>query len=257
MRLRGCRPPAPRVRCAPKLSALPHFRTPALREAVSWIDQVKFDDRGLVPVVAQDARTGEVLMLAWANAEALARTLESGRATYWSRSRGELWAKGDTSGNAQAVAEVRVDCDGDAVLYRVVPAGPACHTGGRSCFFRAVGDGELREEGDPRPVLARIEETIAARDAERPEGSYTTYLFAQGIDKILKKIGEETAETIIAAKNEGADPLRAESADLIYHLMVLWRAKGLSLDDVMGELDARFGKAPRPEPGATRGSEVG
>jgi phosphoribosyl-ATP pyrophosphohydrolase/phosphoribosyl-AMP cyclohydrolase len=224
---------------------------------VSWIDQVKFDERGLVPVVAQDARTGEVLMLAWADAEALRRTLESGHATYWSRSRGELWTKGDTSGNAQAVDEVRVDCDGDAVLYRVRPAGPACHTGERSCFFRAVAGGELAGGDDPRPVLARIDETIAARQAERPEGSYTTYLFAQGIDKILKKVGEEAAETIIAAKNEGTDPLRAESADLLYHLLVLWRAKGLALDEVFAELDERFGKAPRPEPAPPRASEIG
>jgi phosphoribosyl-ATP pyrophosphohydrolase/phosphoribosyl-AMP cyclohydrolase len=224
---------------------------------MSWIDQVKLDDRGLVPVVAQDARTGEVLMLAWANAEALRRTLETGRATYWSRSRAELWTKGETSGNAQAVEEVRIDCDGDAVLYRVRPAGPACHTGERSCFFRAVDGGELREGDDPRPVLARIEETITARQAERPEGSYTTYLFAEGIDKILKKVGEEAAETIIAAKNEGTEQLRAESADLVYHLMVLWRAKGLSLDALWAELDRRFGRTPRDRPADRRSSEIG
>ena len=224
---------------------------------MSWIDQVKLDDRGLVPVVAQDARTGEVLMLAWANAEALRRTLDTGRATYWSRSRAELWTKGETSGNAQAVEEVRVDCDGDAVLYRVRQAGPACHTGERSCFFRAVEGDELRPGDDPRHVLARVEETIAARDAARPEGSYTTYLFAQGLDKVLKKVGEEAAETIIAAKNEGTEQLRAESADLLYHLMVLWRAKGLSLDELWAELDRRFGRAPRDRPGERRSSEVG
>ncbi|MFL5382447.1 MAG: bifunctional phosphoribosyl-AMP cyclohydrolase/phosphoribosyl-ATP diphosphatase HisIE [Longimicrobiaceae bacterium] len=224
---------------------------------MSWIDQVKLDDRSLVPVVAQDARTGEVLMLAWANAEALRRTAETGRATYWSRSRAELWTKGETSGNAQAVEEVRVDCDGDAVLYRVRQTGPACHTGARSCFFRAVEGGELREGDDPRPVLARIEETIAAREAERPEGSYTTYLFAQGVDKVLKKVGEEAAETIIAAKNEGTEQLRAESADLVYHLMVLWRAKGLSLDELWAELDRRFGRKPLDLPADTRSSEIG
>ena len=224
---------------------------------MSWIDQVKLDDRGLVPVVAQDARTGEVLMLAWANAEALRRTADTGRATYWSRSRGELWTKGETSGNAQAVEEVRVDCDGDAVLYRVRPAGPACHTGERSCFFRAVGGDELRPGDDPRHVLARIEETIAARDAERPEGSYTTYLFAQGLDKVLKKVGEEAAETLIAAKNEGTEQLRAESADLVYHLMVLWRAKGLPLDELWAELDLRFGRTPRDAPADRRSSEIG
>jgi phosphoribosyl-ATP pyrophosphohydrolase/phosphoribosyl-AMP cyclohydrolase len=227
---------------------------------MSWLDEVKFDDRGLVPVVAQDARTGEVLMLAWANADALRLTRETGRAHYWSRSRGELWKKGETSGHAQEIDDVRVDCDGDAVLYRVRQTGPACHTGERSCFFRTVDGNELREGDDARPVLARIEEIIAARDAGRPEGSYTTYLFAQGIDKILKKVGEEATETIIAAKNEGTEQLRAESADLIYHLLVLLRAKGLPLDELWAELDRRFGQSPREgstAPADRRSSEVG
>jgi phosphoribosyl-ATP pyrophosphohydrolase/phosphoribosyl-AMP cyclohydrolase len=227
---------------------------------MSWLDEVRFDDRGLVPVVAQDARTGEVLMLAWANADALRLTRETGRAHYWSRSRGELWKKGETSGNAQEIDDVRVDCDGDAVLYRVRQTGPACHTGERSCFFRAVDGDELKQGDDARPVLARIEEIIAARDAERPEGSYTTYLFAQGVDKILKKVGEEATETIIAAKNEGSEQLRAESADLIYHLLVLLRAKGLPLDELWTELDRRFGQAPREgstAPAERRSSEVG
>jgi len=224
---------------------------------MSWIDQVKLDDRGLVPVVAQDARTGEVLMLAWANADALRRTIDTGRATYWSRSRGELWTKGETSGNAQAVEEVRVDCDGDAVLYRVRQTGPACHTGERSCFFRAVEGDELAAADDPRHVLVRIEEMIAARDAARPKESYTSYLLAEGIDKILKKVGEEASETIIAAKNEGTDQLRAESADLLYHLLVLWRVKGLPLDELWAELDRRFGRKPRDAPGERRSSEIG
>jgi len=227
---------------------------------MSWIEQVKFDERGLVPVVAQDARTGEVLMLAWANAEALGLTLETGRAHYWSRSRGELWKKGETSGNMQQVADVRLDCDGDAVLYRVAQTGPACHTGERSCFFRAVDADELAPAEDPRHVLARVEEIVAERDTARPEGSYTTYLFGAGVDKILKKVGEEATETIIAAKNEGTDDLRAESADLLYHLMVLWRARGLAPDEVWAELDRRFGQAPRAasvNPADRRGSEIG
>jgi phosphoribosyl-AMP cyclohydrolase / phosphoribosyl-ATP pyrophosphohydrolase len=227
---------------------------------MSWIEQVKFDERGLVPVVAQDARTGEVLMLAWANAEALGLTLETGRAHYWSRSRGELWKKGETSGNMQEIDDVRLDCDGDAVLYRVRQTGPACHTGERACFFRAVDTEELAPAGDPRHVLARVEEIVAARDAERPEGSYTTYLFGAGVDKILKKVGEEATETIIAAKNDGTEDLRAESADLLYHLMVLWRARGLSPDEVWAEMDRRFGQAPRPasvQPAERRGSEIG
>jgi phosphoribosyl-ATP pyrophosphohydrolase/phosphoribosyl-AMP cyclohydrolase len=227
---------------------------------MSWLDEVKFDDRGLVPVVAQDARSGEVLMLAWANAQALRLTLETGHAHYWSRSRGEIWKKGETSGNLQRLEDVRLDCDGDAVLYRVHQAGPACHTGERTCFHRAVESEALASAADARPVLARIEEIVAARDAERPEGSYTTYLFAQGIDKVLKKVGEEATETIIAAKNEGTDGLRAESADLVYHLMVLWRAKGLPLDELWSELDQRFGQKPREgsaDPAARRSSEVG
>lgn len=212
---------------------------------MSWIDEVKFDERGLVPVVAQDARTGEVLMLAWATAEALRLTAETGRAHYWSRSRGALWAKGATSGHVQAVEDLRLDCDGDAVLYRVRQTGPACHTGERSCFFRVAEQDALADAPDPRPVLARVAETVEKRFEERPEGSYTTYLFTQGVDKILKKVGEEAAETIIAAKNEGTDELRSESADLLFHLLVLWRARGLPLDDLWAELDRRFGAAPR------------
>ncbi len=212
-----------------------------------WIDTITFDERGLVPVVAQDARTGEVLMLAWANREALQRTAETGRAHYWSRSRGALWMKGETSGHAQEVVDVRVDCDADAVLYRVRQTGPACHTGERSCFYRTPDDsgGELTEAPDPRPMVARLEEIIARREEERPEGSYTTYLFAQGVDKILKKLGEETAETIIAAKNGDNAELRSESADLLFHLMVLWRARGLDPGEVWDELERRFGAAPR------------
>ena len=227
---------------------------------MSWIEQVKFDERGLAPVVAQDAASGEVLMLAWANAEALRLTAETGRAHYWSRSRGELWKKGETSGNAQEIVDVRLDCDGDAVLYRVRQSGPACHTGERSCFFRSIDGDALAEAPDARHVLTRIEEIIAARDAERPEGSYTTYLFAQGVDKILKKVGEEATETIIAAKNEGTDELRSESADLVYHLMVLLRARGLPLDELWAELDRRFGQAPRAgstAPAPRRSSDVG
>lgn len=219
-----------------------------------WIDTITFDDRGLVPVVAQDAHTGEVLMLAWANREALQRTRETGRAHYWSRSRGALWMKGETSGNAQEVVDVRVDCDADAVLYRVRQTGPACHTGERSCFYRVAED-ELAEAPDPRHMVTRLGEIIAQREQERPEGSYTTYLFARGPDKILKKLGEETAETIIAAKNGDNAELRSESADLLFHLMVLWRAQGLDADEVWGELERRFGAAPRPEPGPTRASD--
>ena len=211
----------------------------------SWIDQLKFDERGLVAVVAQEAGTGEVLMVAWADREALERTVETGRAHYWSRSRGELWQKGETSGHVQEVRDVRVDCDGDAVLYRVAQTGPACHTGEGSCFHRRVEGGGLERAGGTGHVLSRIEEIVRAREAERPEGSYTTYLFDKGVDKILKKLGEESAETIVAAKNPGTDELRSESADLLFHLLVLLRARGLPLADVYDELEGRFGAPPR------------
>lgn len=220
---------------------------------MSWTDRVKFDERGLVPVVAQDAQTGEVLMLAWASREALEETRRTGRAHYWSRSRAELWEKGATSGHTQRVREIRVDCDADALVYRVEQTGPACHTGERSCFFRAVADdgaadadaSGLAPAADPRPVLSRIDEIIGRRHAERPEGSYTTYLFGKGLDKILKKVGEEATETIIAAKNPGTEELRAEAADLLFHLLVLFRERGLPLAEVWDELDRRFGAAPR------------
>lgn len=211
----------------------------------SWIEQLTFDERGLVPVVTQEADTGEVLMAAFASREALSLTLETGLAHYWSRSRGALWQKGETSGHAQEVREVRVDCDGDAVLYRVSQTGPACHTGEGSCFHRRVEEGGLAPAPGAGHVLSRIEETVRAREAERPEGSYTTYLFEKGVDKILKKLGEEAAETIVAAKNPGTDELRAEAADLLFHLLVLLRARGLPLAEVWDELEERFGAPPR------------
>jgi phosphoribosyl-ATP pyrophosphohydrolase/phosphoribosyl-AMP cyclohydrolase len=212
---------------------------------MSWIDELRYDERGLVPVVAQDAATGEVLMLAWATAQALRETERTGRAVYFSRSRQALWAKGDTSGHVQHVREIRVDCDRDALVYRVDQEGPACHTGQRSCFYRAAAGDALADAADPRPVVARVDEIVAQRFRERPQGSYTAYLFAKGLDKILKKVGEEATETVIAAKNEGTDELRSEAADLLFHLLVLFRQKGLPLADVWSELDHRFGAAPR------------
>lgn len=217
-------------------------------------DPINFDERGLVPVVAQDARTGEVLMLAWANAEALQLTQSTGRAHYWSRSRQALWAKGETSGHVQEVEDVRLDCDGDAVLYRVRQTGPACHTGERTCFHRGMDGGAVHDEAGPRHMLDRLEEIIATREQERPEGSYTTYLFGQGIDKVLKKVGEEATETVIAAKNGDNAELRGESADLLFHLMVLWRTRGMDAAEVWGELEARFGRAPRPGSTGARAS---
>jgi phosphoribosyl-ATP pyrophosphohydrolase/phosphoribosyl-AMP cyclohydrolase len=182
-------------------------------------------------VIVQDARTREVLTLAYMNRQSLARTLETGQTWFWSRSRNELWHKGETSGNTQDVVSLASDCDSDAIVVLVNPAGPACHTGARSCF-------EV-EHKDLNGLLAQLYELIEQRERERPEGSYTTYLFDKGLDKILKKVGEEAAETIIAAKNDDPKLFAGEVADLIYHLLVLLVARGVSLDDVRNELAQR------------------
>lgn len=218
---------------------------------MSWLDELKFDAAGLIPVVAQDVASGAVLMVAFANREALERTLASGRAHYWSRSRAEIWRKGDTSGHTQSVREVRVDCDGDAVLYRVDQVGAACHTLHPSCFFRRVGEDGLEEVEPASHILSRIDDTVRQRMEERPEGSYTTYLLDNGLDKVLKKLGEEATEVVIAAKNEDGAELGAEVSDLFFHTLVLLRMRGVPLDDIWNELERRFGGAtriPRPRP---------
>jgi phosphoribosyl-ATP pyrophosphohydrolase/phosphoribosyl-AMP cyclohydrolase len=196
-------------------------------------DEIRFDERGLIPAVVQDAATREVLTLAYMNRESLARTLETRQTWFWSRSRNELWHKGETSGNTQEVVSLALDCDRDAIIVLVKPAGPACHTGAVSCF----------DTGTPQPALGPLLDElyglIESRERERPAGSYTTYLFAEGLDKILKKVGEESAETIIAAKNEDGARLTAETADLVYHLLVLLVARGVSLTDIAAELGRR------------------
>ena len=195
-------------------------------------DDLKFDEQGLIPAIVQDARTREVLTLAYMNRDSLARTIETRQTWFWSRSRNELWHKGETSGNTQDVVDLVPDCDGDAIVVLVNPAGPACHTGARSCF-----DSAQRE--DLGELLDQLYKLIESRERERPEGSYTTYLFDKGIDKILKKVGEESAETIIAAKNNDTEPLVSEVSDLIYHLLVLLVERGVSLDHVREELGRR------------------
>jgi phosphoribosyl-ATP pyrophosphohydrolase/phosphoribosyl-AMP cyclohydrolase len=194
-------------------------------------DEIRFDERGLIPAIVQDAATREVLTLAYMNRESLARTLETKQTWFWSRSRNELWHKGATSGNTQEVVNLALDCDQDAIIVLVKPAGPACHTGAVSCF----------DTGAPSlsAVLDQLYELIRSRERERPSGSYTTYLFAAGLDKILKKVGEESAETIIAAKNDDVARLTEESADLLYHLLVLLVARGVSLTDIARELAQR------------------
>jgi len=198
---------------------------------------IRFDDAGLVPVVTQDANTGEVLMLAYANSEAVEKTRETGDAHYYSRSRGELWRKGATSGNTQRVVEVRLDCDGDALLYRVEPAGPACHTGERSCFFTPVY-GEAREDvPDLGRALEHLSGVISARHEEMPEGSYTAKLFRRGAGYAAQKVGEEAVEVVVAALED--DRLAEETADLLYHLLVLLEERGVSTKDVARVLDER------------------
>ncbi|CAN5772450.1 bifunctional phosphoribosyl-AMP cyclohydrolase/phosphoribosyl-ATP diphosphatase HisIE [soil metagenome] len=212
---------------------------------MSWIEQLKFDESGLIPVVTQEVSTGTVLMLAYANREALERTAARGRAHYWSRSRQVLWEKGGTSGNTQEVREIRADCDGDAVLYRVHQSGPACHTGETSCFHRVTTPDSLESAGEPAHILARLETLIGERDSSRAANSYTTYLFESGTDKVLKKIGEEATEVVIAAKNANRTELRGEVADLLFHLLVMLRQQGLPLEALWDELDGRFGRAAR------------
>ena len=207
------------------------------RSSLSWND-FKPDEKGLIPCIVQDETDGEVLMLAYMNEEAFALTLKTGRMTYWSRSRKEIWVKGLTSGHFQFVRSLSLDCDGDTLLAKVAQAGAACHTGNRSCFYR-----ELYRIGhpasDPQRVLQDVYAVIADRRIHPREGSYTNYLFDKGIDKILKKVGEEAAETIIAAKNPDRTESIYEIADLLYHLMVLMCEKGLTWEDIAGELADR------------------
>ena len=200
-----------------------------------WLDEVKFDDRGLVPVVAQDVETGRVLMLAWANAQALEETVRTARGVYFSRSRGKLWRKGETSGNVQHIVSIVADCDRDALVVEVIKDGPACHLGTDSCFnnyvYRSDSLAEFSVEG--------LYELLAGRKRDLPQGSYTTYLFEQGIDKILKKVGEECTEVIVAGKGGDRDETVFEIADLMYHVMVLMVEMGIDTKDVLRELSAR------------------
>ncbi|MFN8532194.1 MAG: bifunctional phosphoribosyl-AMP cyclohydrolase/phosphoribosyl-ATP diphosphatase HisIE [Dehalococcoidia bacterium] len=200
---------------------------------------LRFDADGLIPAVVQDATAGTVLMLGWMNEEALQRTRESGLVWFWSRSRNALWQKGETSGNVLRVVDIRRDCDEDVLLVRADPAGPTCHTNQPSCFYRSLDDDRVLPPPAPENVLADLFAVIAQRQRERPAGSYTTYLFDEGIDKIGKKIGEEAAEVIIAAKNGEPAPLAGEVADLWYHSLVMLAACGLTPEDVLAVLRER------------------
>lgn len=202
--------------------------------------RIRFDVRGLVPAVIQDAATGDVLMVAWMNREALCLTRETGQAHFWSRSREELWHKGATSGNFMEVRQILVDCDADTLLVRVDPQGPACHTGERTCFYRILAEpGVLEPASSSGGVLDELMAVLQDREARRPSGSYTAELFDAGEDEILKKIGEEAIEVVLAAKGREDHCLVAELADLTYHLLVLLVAKGMELSDVERELARR------------------
>jgi phosphoribosyl-ATP pyrophosphohydrolase/phosphoribosyl-AMP cyclohydrolase len=211
-------------------------------EASFGLDDVAFGDDGLVPVVAQEAGSGEVLMLAWADREALAVTLATGQAHYHSRSRDRLWRKGATSGHVQDVVEVRLDCDGDAVLYQVRQTGPACHTGARSCFHRPLA---ASEEGVPAEAFALLQRVVDDRLRELPEGSYVARMHERGAGYVAQKVVEEAGETIVAALEDRPDELRGEAADLLFHLTVLLRERGLSLADVGATLIARHRERER------------
>ena len=200
---------------------------------------VRFDDDGLVPAVVQDAETGRVLTVAWMNAESLAMTIETGQTWFWSRSRQELWNKGATSGNTQEVAGIATDCDQDAIVVSVIPAGPACHTGEVTCFHEPL-QGDVGADNAPFAMLPDLEAIIRARVAEAdPQASYTASLVARGIDTMCKKVGEEATEVAIAAKGGERDQLVYESADLLYHLMVLWQSQDIRLSEVAEELASR------------------
>lgn len=199
------------------------------------IDELKFDEKGLIPAIVVDAKTKKVLTLAYMNRESLEISLEKELTCFWSRSRNELWLKGETSGNYQHIVSITADCDNDALVVLVEPDGPACHTGSYSCFTKPVFQSEERSEFSYEGLM----ELIRGRKTNPQDGSYTTYLFNKGLDKILKKVGEESTEVIIAAKAEDKKETVYEIADLAYHIMVLMVETGISLDDIRNELASR------------------
>ena len=212
------------------------------------LEGIAFDERGLVPCVVQDHASGEVLMLAYMNQEALEKTLKTGEMHFFSRSRGELWHKGETSGNVQRLRQLRYDCDGDALTALVDPAGPACHTGERACFYRELGGSASTDvdappaSGEPAPAaheaLAALERTLRSRAAEQPDGSYTAELLADA-ERLAGKVTEEAEEVTRAAREESDDRVSEEAADLLYHLSVLLRSRDVNMADVMEVLNGR------------------
>ncbi len=204
---------------------------------------LKFNEKGLIPVVTQNIKTKEVLMVAYMNEEAFDKTIETGKVHYFSRSRSKLWLKGETSGHFQIVKAIKLDCDGDTILIEAEQIEAACHTGNKTCFYRTMTDGKWEENTDEEKptaqILNEVYDVIVDRTVNPKEGSYTNYLFTKGLDKILKKVGEEAAEVIIAAKNKSKDEIRYEVSDLMYHLLVLLVERGLTLEEIYGELKGR------------------
>ncbi|SHJ55665.1 bifunctional phosphoribosyl-AMP cyclohydrolase/phosphoribosyl-ATP diphosphatase HisIE [Paramaledivibacter caminithermalis] len=205
------------------------------------INKLKYDKNGLIPAIIQDCITKDVLMLGYMNKESLKLTIETKRTWFFSRSRQKLWNKGETSGNFHDVKEIGYDCDKDALLIKVKPNGPTCHTGENSCFYRSIYEEESKDI-ETSKVLDLLYERIINRKKESIEGSYTKYLFEKGINKILKKVGEEASEVIIAAKNDAKEEVIYEVSDLIYHLLVLLVYKNISFDEIRGELYKRYKK---------------
>lgn len=197
---------------------------------------LNYDDKGLIPVIVQHAITREVLTLAYMNEESYNKTLETKETWFFSRSRQELWHKGGTSGNTQKVVSIRTDCDSDALVVEVLPSGPACHTGEETCFHKTL---EKFEDTVGYNVVTSLINTIKERQETMPEGAYTTYLFEKGVDKICKKVGEESAEVIIASKNDDAEELKWEAADLLYHLLVLLQNQKVNFYDLLQVLQKR------------------
>lgn len=209
--------------------------------------KIRWDAHGLVPAIVQDVETKDVLMLAYMNEESLRRTLLERKACYYSRSRQSLWLKGETSGHFQEVIDIKFDCDQDALLLTVKQTGMACHENHFSCFhydlirdgFKVIGESEVRPEPTLGRTMEMLTEVIHSRNLERPEGAYTTYLFEKGIDKILKKVGEESAEVIIAAKNADQEEIKSEVSDLFYHVLVMMEERGVGVGEVAKELFER------------------
>jgi len=207
---------------------------------------LKFNSEGLIPVVAQDYRTGEIRMLAYANREAIEKTLQTGYAHYYSRSRKKIWKKGKTSGELQRVKEIRVDCDNDTLIYVIEQEkNVACHTGERNCFFRNIKGERVIEKPLPFEVLQRLQEVLKDRIEKLPEGSYTTKLVKQGFDRIVQKFGEEGVETLIALMNRDKKQVIYESADLLYHWLLALSYLGIDIVEVLEELSKRFGNKPK------------